>query len=100
MDAVKFLEEKERMCKSVKQCYDCPLDSGKTDITVCCQDLLTYYPKEAVKAVEQWSNEHPVMTNGAKFEEVFGRTYMSLPSFVGEWLEQEYKEPKGEQNEN
>lgn len=96
MDAVKFLEEKERMCKSVKQCYDCPLDSGKTDITVCCQDLLTYYPKEAVKAVEQWSNEHPVMTNLMKFEEVFGKCDPEVTAPIS-WWSKEYKEPKGEQ---
>ena len=99
MDAVKFLEEKVRMCQSVKQCYDCPLDSSKTNISICCQDLLTDYPKEAVEAVEKWSNEHPMVTNGAKFVEVFGRYIYERPWEQEGWIEHEYKEPKGEQNE-
>lgn len=92
MDAVNFIKEKNRMCDSISRCDMCDLHGR----TTTCREFVRDYPEEAVKIVEKWGNEHPVMTNGAKFEEVFGRTYMSLPSFVGEWLEQEYKEPKGE----
>ena len=91
MDAVKFLKAVNKICETFG-CYDCPL----YDV---CIHFITSKGKEekTVSIVEQWNKEHTAMTNGEKFKEVFGRTYMSLPSVVGGWLEQEYKEPKGEQ---
>ena len=35
MDAVKFLEEAGRMCKSVERCQECPLGAHMLDITEC-----------------------------------------------------------------
>ena len=58
MDAVKYIEEKERMCKSFPDCGECPIwkscDPNAEDA------------REAVAAVEKWSREHPVVTNGDK----------------------------------
>lgn len=96
MDAIVFLRELKRMCNSI-ECSECIIDEKSVEKGCSCLKYAEDFPKETVDGVEQWSKEHPVITNGAKFEEVFGRTYMSLPSFVGEWLEQEYKEPKGEE---
>lgn len=99
MDAVEFLKEAARMCKSSNRfCSDCPLFSvgcGKGD------------PDETVDIVEQWSREHPVMTNAQKFKEVFGvgPEYCSSPlrtSETGnvlahEWWNEPYKEPEGKE---
>lgn len=87
MDAVKYLKERERWYKEYgidEENYPRPHTEIKD-------------PEQAVKAVEQWSREHPVMTNAQKFEEVFGfnpcgRDNVPTPKW---WL-QPYKEPEKE----
>lgn len=56
MDAVKFFSERRRMHKFYKSCGDgCPL----RDYNCCCiQD----FGAAEVKAVEKWSQEHPLNT--------------------------------------
>ena len=62
MDAVKYLKEKERMCKT-KQYEECPLYSeDELGITVYCDDLQEERPEEAVEMVEKWSAENPQKT--------------------------------------
>lgn len=65
MDAVKFLMESNRICQSSKPCGGCPMSD-------CCvydvEDI-----NDAIKtvaAVEKWSEEHPVVTNGMKVHEM------------------------------
>ena len=90
MDAVEFLKERARMCKSFPDfCSGCPLFSvgcGGGD------------PDETVSAVEQWSKEHPVVTNGMKFEEVFG-CFSPKPGYYlpDAWWDEPYKEPEGKE---
>ena len=63
MDAVKFLEERNRMCDNYNLCTDgCPL------YKIC--DFSLGYFREMVAAVEKWSEEHPVVTNGLKVHEM------------------------------
>lgn len=55
MDAVEFLKEWDRMCKSNEKCKEC--DGYKlctSEIGICsnCEEL--------VKAVENWAKNHPV----------------------------------------
>ena len=67
MDAVKFLKEVRRMCKSIG-CCDCPLNEGQGH----CQ--VSYHAEafaNAVNAVEQWSSEHPVKTRLMDFLDKF-----------------------------
>lgn len=51
MDAVKYIEEKERMCKSLPNCEGCP-------IRYTC-DPNVDEAKKTVATVEKWSREHP-----------------------------------------
>jgi hypothetical protein len=109
MDAVEYLKERARICKSFNRfCAGCPLFSvgcGKGN------------PDEAVDIVEQWSREHPVMTNAMKFEEVFGEKpangkgeRLCPPiafrkskdcscecSECDQWWDEPYKEPEGKE---
>ncbi|MBR3360895.1 MAG: hypothetical protein IKG39_06125 [Lachnospiraceae bacterium] len=88
MDAVKFLKERERMCESFKTCDGCSFNHH-------CSDFMGEYAEEAVRIVEQWSNEHPIMTNLMKFKEVFGKCNTEVTAQISWWME-EYHEPKGE----
>lgn len=68
MDAVKFIEERNRMCKSFDKCsYGCPAWDGS-----CKLETGTYLKCEAdkeVKIVEEWSAAHPVKTRQSVFLE-------------------------------
>jgi hypothetical protein len=60
MDAVKYLKERSRMCKSFEDCSNCPFRrSGKTDF---CSRLVGDGFEQAVAIVEKWSKEHPQKT--------------------------------------
>lgn len=93
MDAVKYLKEKVRMCKTVgERCDNCPvyLNEGKL-----CGSTEKNDPETLVDIVETWSKENPILTNSEKFKEVFGfsltKEQLKLGSFIG-WLDQEYKD--------
>lgn len=90
MDAVKFLKECNRICATV-DCLDCPLH----DEHICMHGIEEGEEEKAVSIVEQWSKEHPVMTNRMKIKEVFGCN-PSIHLIDDCWLDEEYKEPKGE----
>lgn len=68
MDAVKFIEERNRMCKSFNRCSDgCPAWDGS-----CKLETGTYIKCEAdkeVKIVEEWSAAHPRKTRQSAFLE-------------------------------
>ena len=71
MDAVKFIEERDRMCKSFdKYCYGCPAWDGSS----CKLGTGTYLKYEAdkkVKIVEEWSAAHPRKTRRSVFLEQY-----------------------------
>ena len=65
MDAVKFIKEKDRMCKRHCCCEECPLEHfGKG--SVLCSVAISDKPEEAVSIVKKWSEENPVIVNGAR----------------------------------
>lgn len=68
MDAVKFIEERNRMCKSFdKYCCGCPAWDG-----LCKLEPGSYLKCEAVmavKIVEEWSAAHPRKTRQDVFLE-------------------------------
>ena len=68
MEAIEFLKEYRRMCKSRTGCIGCPLEKTGCSIPDSTVERL----QEIIRVTEQWNKEHPVMTNAQKFEEVFG----------------------------
>lgn len=68
MDAVKFIKERSRMCKSFDNCsYGCPAWGGS-----CKLNTGTYLECEATKQVEiveEWSAAHPRKTRQSVFLE-------------------------------
>ena len=75
MDAIKFLTEKERMCDSFVDCFQCPAQ-------FLCDD-----PNAAttlVEVVEKWSKEHPFRTRKDVFLEQWPNAILDeqdLPRF-------------------
>ena len=68
MDAVEFIKERERMCKSFDKCsFGCPAWDGS-----CKLETGTYLECEADKQVEivkEWSAAHPIKTRQSVFLE-------------------------------
>lgn len=73
MDAIKYLKEKNRMCKKLKNCYNCPLYTYKKQD---CSELERNEPEKAVGIVEKWSAENPQKTNLQDFLEKYPNAIM------------------------
>lgn len=91
MDAVKYIEERERMCGTFRNCDGCPIWKS-------C-DPTAEDAKDVVAAVEKWSREHPVVTNGQKIVELMTgercieRTPYCVSIHVNaDWWDAEYEE--------
>lgn len=63
-----YFAEKLKMTKRTKnglceiKCSNCPLCSNNNGEGLSCPDFEMYYPEKAVKAVQEWSDEHPPKT--------------------------------------
>ena len=67
MDAVKFIEERRRMCKSfAPDCKGCCVDEAKPVVDECFRWILDN-PEMAVQIVEEWSAAHPRKTRQSEF---------------------------------
>ena len=66
MDAVEYVKELRRICKSHPACNVCPLNSKFCYIANMCEDA-----EKAVKIVEQWAKDHPVKTRQSEFLKIF-----------------------------
>lgn len=76
MDALEYLKVRSRMTNNCKMdCDKCLLGCDKNSRGVSCSGLETNYPKEAIKIVEDWSKEHPPITNKDKYKEIIRETF-------------------------
>lgn len=73
MDAVKFIEERNRMCKSFgNRCIGCPAHDVCADGYCCAVDLESTLDATAqIAIVEKWSAAHPRKTRQSVFLEQF-----------------------------
>lgn len=68
MTALEYLKEKARMTKAVKYgscntpCGDCSLSRENSGKNILCVDFEMLYPEEAISAVQEWAEKHPVKT--------------------------------------
>lgn len=70
MDALEFVRETNRMCKSFgNSCEDCPA----SDVSGCMVEQLY---EEIVPIVEKWSKEHPRKTRQSEFLKLFPEAYV------------------------
>lgn len=80
MDALEFLRERRRMCKSYKNCDGCPFVKRLCAI----RDITSNEERKSVIAiVEQWSKEHPCKTRQSIFLEQWPNCMMGDDDVVG-----------------
>ena len=71
MDAVEFLKEKERMCKSLNcGCSKCGIDALEHG-RGACRGVVKRLPEESVEIVERWAKEHPRKTRQSELLKIF-----------------------------
>lgn len=79
MDAVEFIREKERMCRTFNDnCknkdgnnYCCGLRYEADKSGESCEEYISNHPAEAVEIVERWAKEHPRKTRQSGFLNLF-----------------------------
>ena len=73
MDAVKFIEERNRMCKSFgDRCTGCPASNVCKNELCCAFDQGSTLDATAqVAIVEEWSAAHPIKTRQSVFIEQY-----------------------------
>lgn len=67
MDALEFLKERSRMCKSYSACGGCPLEKAKCSLSSTSDEEY----EKIIATVEQWSKEHPRKTRQSVFLEQY-----------------------------
>lgn len=71
MDALEFLRERKRMCKSYPRCDGCPLREPNCNLTTD-EDYT-----RAIITVERWSKEHPRKTRQSVFLEQWPNAFVN-----------------------
>ena len=91
MDAVEYVKELRRICKSHPACNVCPLNSKFCYIANMCEDA-----EKAVKIVEQWAKDHPVKTRQSEFLKMFPKAAKNgrVLDFCPKDLDIDYMPPK------
>ena len=77
MDALEFLRERKRMCKSYPRCDGCPLREPNCNLTTD-EDYT-----RAIITVEQWSKEHPRKTRQSVFLEHWPNCMLDGDCIIG-----------------
>lgn len=66
MDAIKFLQEKKRMCDSYWNfCTKCEIRNQGNGLE--CEKFMKMFPEKTVDIVEKWAKEHPQETRLTQF---------------------------------
>ena len=73
MEFKEAIKIRERMCCYYQKCKDCPLEKFADGCIDAMRDLGEI--DEYEKILEEWSKEHPVMTNADKYIEVIKNTF-------------------------
>lgn len=73
MDAVKFIKERNRMCRSFScRCSECPaFKSGEYAMHCVVGNKSTTNVTTQIAIVEEWSSAHPPKTRQSKFLEQY-----------------------------
>lgn len=105
MDAVEFINEKERMCKSFNDnCknkdgnnFCCGLRYEADKSGESCEEYISNHPAKAVEIVERWAKEHPKKTRQSEFLKMFPRASMTadgIIAFCPDSMDSEFECPR------
>lgn len=72
MDAVKFIEERKRLCETNVSCVGCPANDSRCRFSFTDGDEAA----EQVELVERWSAAHPRKTRQSEFLKEWPDTYL------------------------
>lgn len=78
MDAVKFIEERNRMCNSFESCSNCPLNKDGIFCYASMEKHSQVSAEEVVQLVEEWTKESPRKTR----QDVFLEQWPNAKVFV------------------
>lgn len=94
MDAVKFVNEWNRMCKYYSDsCKKCDMNSNGEG--VMCIPLLRKDPEKAVSIVENWASNHPVKTRQSEFLKMFPNALIHETIYIcPQYVEEDFKCPR------
>lgn len=82
MDAVKFLQERARMCNSFSpDCEGCRVDEEKPVMSECYMWMFEN-PERAVNIVEEWSAAHPRKTRQSVFLEQWPNVMLNTNGII------------------
>lgn len=92
-------DEEGYFCNNTKMsvCKNCLLDNEGFKYHSCISGAFTSF--ETIKKIFVWAHEHPVFTNKDMLKKTFGKDvihYIEARPYKEKWLDEEYKEPKGE----
>lgn len=85
--------EFQRLCFG-RKCGSCPIGTrvyNETASYCYCSVWVKNHPEEAERIIMRWAAEHPIMTNGMKFKEVFGNHVVwETNEDMEAWFNKEY----------
>ena len=92
----KVISEWNRMCNYYDECTPCLIRKASGNVVgeTTCTLWVRNHPEEIERIIMQWAAEHPIKTNGMKFNEVFGYRFadkIKTPEDIMTWLFEEYK---------
>lgn len=73
MDAVEYVKNQFRLCRSKDSCFECPLQDKEN---CCCITDTIEYVEKAVQIVEEWAKDHPEKTRKSEFQKMFPNANM------------------------
>ena len=88
------MREYVRMCNSGLECVNCQISATNNGSCNSCLSFMQKFPEDAERIIMKWSEEHPIMTNRRKFEEVFGLNVAAIydvSRYAADWLDEEHK---------
>lgn len=73
LEKARMVKRQERGYCGIK-CRSCPLNERNNGTDSPCSEFEVLYPKNAIKAVQQWSNTHPQKTYLSELLKIFPNT--------------------------
>ena len=85
MDAVKFIKERNRMCKTNVSCFGCPAHTlGASNSCKFAMENWTS-PEQQINLVKEWAADHPRKTRQSVFLELHPNARVTADGTVGIW---------------